>query len=75
MKTKEQIKEWLESQPYYGTLKANLINSIIPIDARHELLNGMIGEKTVQYATMFLSPKKYDWDKLKQDFSNWYNGQ
>lgn len=75
MKSEKEIKEWLESQPYYDTLKANLINSIIPIDARHELLNGMIGEKTVQYATMFLNPKEYNWDKIRQEFQEWYNGQ
>ena len=72
MKTERQIKEWLENQPYYDELKKNLHESIIPANIQKELMSGLLGKDTMRYAVMFLDPKKYDWDKIEDDFNKWF---
>ena len=72
MKTERQIKEWLENQPYYDELKKNLHESIIPANIQKELMSGLLGKDTMRYAAMFLDPKKYDWDKIEEDFNKWF---
>lgn len=74
MKTQEQIKEWLESQPYYETLKSNVVKSGL-MDGRsiRILLGGAKGGRTMSNAVLFLDPDMYDWDKIEKEFMEWYD--
>lgn len=73
MKTAKQIENWLKAQPYYDELKDNLIECrCVGGEDAMRLLGGELGDETMKIAVLMLPPKKYDWDKLEQQFREWF---
>ena len=73
MKTPEQIKAWLEAQPWYEQFKNRVLNSPYPMDDKCRTLNGKDGKITIGGAFIWPYDEAEIWNARNEDFEKWYN--
>ena len=77
MKTPEQIKAWLEAQPWYEQFKLNVLNSKYPEYQKQLTLNGERGIHTIAVAFMWAYTPEgfFFWLDVYGTFTEWYDDE
>ncbi len=73
MKTPEQIKAWLEAQPWYEQFKSRVLNDSSPSEDKRKILNGELGEITIFWAFLWPNNEIAIWENANRQFLEWYN--
>lgn len=74
MKTPEQIKAWLEAQPWYEQFKENVFNSDFSKLRKQKTLSGESGLDTITGAFKWLGTPEtlFFWEDVDKEFCKWY---
>lgn len=74
MKTQEQIKEWLEIQPWYEQYKTNLFRQSDSSLESRECLSGQAGLLTISKAFCWGTTEEgFDfWNEVDEKFTYWF---
>lgn len=74
MKTPEQIKEWLERQPWYEQYKTNLFQQSDSSLESRECLSGQAGLHTISGAFCWqITEEGFDfWNDVDRKFMDWF---
>ena len=72
MKTPEQIKAWLEAQPWYEQFKSRVLSGPYPAEDKHRTLNGKDGAITIGGSFTWPSDEIDEWGKRDEEFKKWY---
>ena len=82
MKTPEQIKAWLEAQPWYEQFKNNTLNGFVNFDVNvnqssAETLLGKRGESTIMLAFYWEATDEGAgfWNEVDFQFREWYHNE
>ena len=73
MKTPEQIKAWLEAQPWYEQFKSRVLSGPYPAEDKHRTLNGKDGAITIGGSFTWPSDEIDEWGKRDEEFKKWYH--
>ena len=75
MKTPEQIKEWLEGQPWYEQYKTNLFRQNDSSKESLEFLLGNAGLTTISKAFCWGTTEEgFDfWNEVDEKFTDWFD--
>lgn len=74
MKTPEQIKAWLEAQPWYEQFKENVFNSDFSKLRKQKTLSGESGLDTIMGAFKWPGTPEtlFFWEDVDKEFCKWY---
>ena len=74
MKTPEQIKAWLEAQPWYEQFKENVFNSGFSELRKQRTLSGKDGIDTIVGAFKWVGTHEtlFFWEDVDKKFCKWY---
>ena len=82
MKTPEQIKAWLEAQPWYEQFKNYTLNEFVNFDVNvnkssAETLMGKRGESTIMFAFSWEATDEGAgfWNEVDFQFREWYHNE
>lgn len=75
MKTPEQIKAWMEAQPWYEQFKLNTVIGNYTIKYVQKVLSGIYGKSTIVLAFGWEdSDEKWKfWNDINNEFCKWYD--
>ena len=75
MKTQEQIKEWLERQPWYENYRTNLLRESDSSFESRECLSGYAGLLTISKAFCWGTTEEgFDfWNEVDGKFTDWFD--
>lgn len=75
MKTQEQIKEWLERQPWYEQYKTNLFQQSDSSLESRKYLSGQAGFHTISKAFCWGTTEEgFDfWNEVDEKFTDWFD--
>jgi hypothetical protein len=74
MKNEQEVKQWLEEQPWYGQFKAHVESREYFILYRNKILNGEFLLDTIMSAFFWEETSEgFDvWNKRNSEFWEWY---
>ena len=75
MKTPEQIKAWLEAQPWYEWFKENIESFRPNRNYTNKILNGGFGERTMEGRFLWSQSREgyCFWSAALREFLRWYH--
>ena len=79
MKTKEEIKKWLEKQEWFKAYVKNIYIDRLGSDhsAMERLLSGSVEKDTISGAFIWDNTEEGSkfWNNVNKEFQNWYRGE